>query len=540
MNNSSFRSFVLFAMTCMAPFAFIPAAVLSRIKIRVPGFVSISVVVMLYACIVWFKAIDYMFMKHASFLDQVFAGNYVFSFNPTYALTNVVFFFAFYFSFLVLYTFFYDKNSARLIKQNRIEVAEKPIQGQKVKTLEQESGQQVYLGLDEEKNKLYIDRTRLTDHSAYFGTTGSGKTNTILSVVESSIINKVPFLYLDIKGSSSLRDGIQAYCKEHDMPFKCFSVVDESMYYNPLKNGGQTAITDKIINLRHWDNEYYKSQAINFIQALVYFLQQIEVDIDLATIAKYMNAPQLRSIKLSDDKANNLRKQLLENLKLDHIKNLSTELDILINSEIGHLLSPNDNDFIDIYSSIKKGEAVYFLLQPLLFKNYTELLANAVLSDIKAVLSYGLKEKFKEYHLFIDEPFSVNITDGIKTLLAQARSTNTSVHIATQAPSDANQYQTNMLDVISNNINHLYIHRLNNPADAEFVAESVGTKQGYEITMQVDRESSGESRGTSKIVNEFKIHPETIKSLPTGKAVIVDKGRQSYALGDIRRSLIST
>jgi conjugal transfer pilus assembly protein TraD len=69
-------------------------------------------------------------------------------------------------------------------------------------------------------------------------------------------------------------------------------------------------------------------------------------------------------------------------------------------------------------------------------------------------------------------------------------------------------------------------HRQDVPASAQTIAQMAGTRKVWEETQQLGGRLLGAhhtGRGTRRQVEQFIIHPNEIKTLPTGQAVLITK-----------------
>jgi len=80
-----------------------------------------------------------------------------------------------------------------------------------------------------------------------------------------------------------------------------------------------------------------------------------------------------------------------------------------------------------------------------------------------------------------------------------------------------------LLGQILNNTNNYIIQRQNNPNDAEVLSNLIGTESGFEVTSQLSANQGGTGLGSVKQTREFIIHPDEIKRLMLGQAILVNK-----------------
>jgi type IV secretory pathway TraG/TraD family ATPase VirD4 len=133
----------------------------------------------------------------------------------------------------------------------------------------------------------------------------------------------------------------------------------------------------------------------------------------------------------------------------------------------------------------------------------------------------------------IDE-FSVLDADNIGDLLARGRESGLGVLLSTQEMIDFERMSPGFQDKVMGLANTTIAHRQNSPDSAEYLARMIGTETVWKYTHAIHRPPTlGEtiagsyrkpvSVGSKREVEEFRIHPNQIKDLPTGRALLIDK-----------------
>ena len=125
----------------------------------------------------------------------------------------------------------------------------------------------------------------------------------------------------------------------------------------------------------------------------------------------------------------------------------------------------------------------------------------------------------------IDE-FSAIGSDNVVSLLARGREAGVSVLLATQELADLDRAAPGLRDQVLGNTAIKIAHRQDVPSSAQTIAQIAGTEQTWEQTYQLGRGPLGRydtSRGTRREVEQFIVHPNEIKTLPTGHAVLITK-----------------
>ena len=141
-------------------------------------------------------------------------------------------------------------------------------------------------------------------HTLLVGTTGSGKTSAVSNVIESAVLRALPLLFVDGKGDLALAHRVRDYAEQHQRPFYLFSMVGDSVRYNPLASGGFTAKKDRIIELRQWSEDHYRKIAEGYLQTVFQLLERMQQRVDLCTLARYLTPDALYElVRPKKDKA---------------------------------------------------------------------------------------------------------------------------------------------------------------------------------------------------------------------------------------------
>lgn len=363
-------------------------------------------------------------------------------------------------------------------------------------------------------------------HTLAIGTTGSGKTTAIANMIESAIIRRYPLFYIDGKGDLELAKRVQQFALAQGAPFYLFSMVGDSLKYNPIAFGGFTSKKDRIVELRHWSEDHYRKLAEGYLQTVFKLLINAKVPVDLHSLAAHLTPDSLYPLarKLGDASLVNEIEKLEKKTK--DISSLIAEIENIAGSEIGHLFDCSSSQVITLEKAFTEKAVVYFCLQPLAFPAYAQTLGKLIINDIKALLASLLTqaEKIPLYTIF--DEFSLFAGDQIINLINQGRSAGVHAVLSTQSLSDILQQGNDALvGQILNNTNNYLIQRQNNPHDAEILANLIGTESSFEVTAQLSAKQENSGLGSVKQTREFIIHPDDIKRLKLGQAIFVNKQR---------------
>ncbi len=343
---------------------------------------------------------------------------------------------------------------------------------------------------------------------------------------------RYPLFYVDGKGDLELAKRVQRFALEQGTPFYLFSMVGESLKYNPIAFGF-TFKKDRIVELRHWSEDHYRKIAEGYLQTVFKILAKADMTLDLHSLAKHLAPELLYQLARQLGDASLVKDiEKLEEKKRD-ISSLIAEIENMAESEIGHLFDCSSGNVITLDKAFAEKAVVYFCLQPLAFPAYAETLGKLIINDIKSPLASLLTqaEKIKLYTIF--DEFSIFAGDQIVNLVNQGRGAGMHAVLSTQSLSDIlRKGDEALLGQIVNNTNNYIIQRQNNPNDAEVLANLIGTESAFKVTAQLSAEQGSTGLGSVKQTREFIIHPDEIKRLTLGQAIFVKK--QKFKVQKIR------
>jgi len=167
--------------------------------------------------------------------------------------------------------------------------------------------------------ELWFNNDDMRTHALIFGSTGSGKTEALISIALNSLIQGSGFIYIDGKGDNSLFTKIFSMCRrmgrEDDLLLINFmtgarDVVGPqekrlSNTMNPFASGSSSMLSQLVVSMMDSssnspDGDMWKGRAIVFVEALmkilVYMRDQGKVLLDANTIRNYFALDRLEAI----------------------------------------------------------------------------------------------------------------------------------------------------------------------------------------------------------------------------------------------------
>ncbi|MFC3908491.1 TraM recognition domain-containing protein [Legionella dresdenensis] len=297
--------------------------------------------------------------------------------------------------------------------------------------------------------ELWFANEDLRTHALIFGSTGSGKTETLVSLAYNALVQASGFIYVDGKGDNALFAKIfsivRSMGREDDLLLINFMTGARDIIgpqekrlsntLNPFCQGSSSMLTQLVVSLMGssnqsgGDGDMWKGRAISFVEALMRLLVYMRDDgallLDANTIRNYFDLNKLESIVLDkvfpreDQEAINIESvpklvtdplrnyvfnlpgynkekkgkqvsQVLEQhgfITMQLVRTFSSLADTY-----GHIIRTNlaEVDFKDVILNRR----VLVVLLPALEKSPDELsnLGKVIVSSLKAMMAAGLGE----------------------------------------------------------------------------------------------------------------------------------------------------
>ena len=171
-------------------------------------------------------------------------------------------------------------------------------------------------------DELWFNNDDMRTHMLIFGSTGSGKTEALISFAFNALMQGSGFIYVDGKGDNSLYAKIFSMCRgmgrEDDILLINFMTgardvigaqeTKLSNTMNPFSSGSSSMLIGLVVSLMGEsqsgspDGDMWKNRAINFVEALmkllVYVRDQGKLLLDANSIRNYFHLPKLEQICL--------------------------------------------------------------------------------------------------------------------------------------------------------------------------------------------------------------------------------------------------
>ena len=356
-------------------------------------------------------------------------------------------------------------------------------------------------------------------HMLVLGAAGAGKTVTMTGIAVHGVEHGMGAVLLDPKGDPSMLVAARDVAAREGRPFVHWT-PEGSVVFNPYAHGSDTEIADKLLAGEQWSEPHYLRQAQRYIGHEVRVLRQAGIVVSLANIVRYLDSDEL------DVLVRGLPEQRVEQVQA-YLKSLSAaqqtglsgvrdRLAVMAESDVGRWLDPETPGVasFDLLEMIEQRAVVYFSLQadrrPLL----AQMLGAAIVQDLQSAVA-RLQDRRLPTVVVIDE-FAALAAKQVAGLFGRARGTGMNLVLGTQELADLRLPGLEQLhDQVMGNLTSLISHRQVVPASATLIADVAGTRGAWSTTVHSD------GKGTRSRGREYVVHPDEIKSLPRGHAVVI-------------------
>ena len=399
---------------------------------------------------------------------------------------------------------------------------------------------------------VQLSDRQLAAHGVILGATGAGKTTTLLTILEDQIARGRPVVVIDLKGSNAVGQRLSDAARAAGRPFNYWT-FNGPMCWNPLQYGDATELKDKLISTERFTEPHYQKAGEYYLQTALQVLKAARPDrpVTLQAVVNLLDPARLHELLryVPREMAQHVGRYLSQ-LPRDHqsaISSLRSRFAVMAESEPGQWLLPQDGrSQLDLYRALCGGnEVVLFSLNSSRYGKLAAQIAALIIQDLVTIAGYRQAQAKMPLAMIAIDEFSALEADNILALVARAREAGMSVLLCTQEMADLNRLAYGFKDQALGIVATVIAHRQSVPDSAEFIARMIGTHSieqhtyqtgppapaAYVVATLLGRrpQESKTGLGTIKEVEEFRIHPNVIKELPTGRAILITKNPTAQA-----------
>jgi type IV secretory pathway TraG/TraD family ATPase VirD4 len=393
----------------------------------------------------------------------------------------------------------------------------------------------VALGRDGAGRAVALTDEQLGAHALIVGASGAGKTTTLQTILADRIARGHPVIALDMKGSPSFASTLAAAAHAAGRPLAVWT-PQGPIHWNPLAHGSPTALKDKLISAERFSEPHYRRAAERYLQTALQVLDATQFGRApaLSEVVAAMEPGRLRALARGAPAPLAERVEgYLGGLTADQesaARGLATRLALLAESDAGRWLEPAGpaaaGSEIDLGSALRDadGPVVLFSINSSVYGALGAQLGALMVQDLTSASGRRLQsgpDLHRPATVALDE-FSALGADNVLALLARGREAGVGVLLATQELADLERAGRGFRDQVLGITAVTLAHRQEVHESALAVSRMAGTKLVWRETRARGRRlSRSPPPSTEREREEPVVHPNTIKRLPTGQAVIV-------------------
>lgn len=398
------------------------------------------------------------------------------------------------------------------------------------------SPDRLLLGSDRGGRRVAVSERELSAHGLILGASGTGKTTTLLGILDQLIARGRPVVVIDMKGSPAFARSLAGSARAAGRPFGLWT-PDGPGHWNPLQHGNPTELKDKLMATERFTEPHYQRAAERFVQTVLQVLANRDPrGPTLSRVVELMDPHRLRGALRH--LPSELRERVQDYLggltpdQLSAVRGLQTRLAILTESHIGRYLEPGDGPPIDLRGALAGQQVVLFSLNSSTYGRLAGQLGTLAVQDLVCAAGHRLSEQsgaspVPQGYVAIDEA-SVLSGDHVLALFARGRESGLGVLAATQELADLDRAAPGFRDQVLGNTAIKLAHRQDVPSSAQTIAQLAGTEPAWEETQRIGGPllgGLGAGGGTRRRTEQFIVHPNEVKTLRTGEAVLISKLR---------------
>jgi len=385
------------------------------------------------------------------------------------------------------------------------------------------------LGEDPAGRAVLIGEHQLSAHGLILGASGAGKSTTLLRILSDQIARGAPVLAVDLKGSPGFAGRLGAAASAAGRPLRVWT-PDGPELWNPLAHGNPTQLKDKLIATERFTEPHYQRAAERYLQLALQALVRSGGPRSLIMVTDLLEPKRLARLarSLPDEQSERLREYLagLTADQLSAIRGLSSRLAIITESHTGAYLDDPTAVGIDLRRALAGEEVVLFSLNSSAYGKLAAQLGALAVQDLLTAVGDRLDSGGGRQAIVAIDEFSALGSDNVIALLARGREAGVSVLLATQELADLDRAARGLRDQVLGNTALKIAHRQEVPQSAATVAQMAGTVRYWERSYNTRRGPLGLARPAGESFRPAQrqaVDPETVRTLPTGAAVLITK-----------------
>jgi len=393
------------------------------------------------------------------------------------------------------------------------------------------------VGWDSKGGWIELSKEAQQRHTLILGSSGSGKTQLLLSLLSQQVARGGGVLMIDAKVDRSALDAVLSICHQanrlHDLRVIWPPDPSISHSWNPLLRGETEEILGRVMALWGADAkgeaDFWKGSASTIISVVLRAMRRLNpavtfndlyLALTTADVLLWLEGqmpPGTEEAAALTAFLGNYRTQQ-GRLNVDQLKRMTGGAPQYLHpyawGNLGKLMN-HTAPSIDLLDAMTQGLVVYVALPILARTEEAVAMARMLVADLKQAVGALQQRQDKPdppFLVLLDEASAYSNVQGIERLFEQARSAHVSLVAATQVLSGFAQTNRAQLDFIMGNTATKVIMALGDFVSAETMAKTIGEELAGFAT-----QSTTKNRGTSAPwISPLPSHTSQAKSDATG------------------------
>ncbi|MEV0405842.1 helicase HerA-like domain-containing protein [Actinoallomurus sp. NPDC050550] len=400
------------------------------------------------------------------------------------------------------------------------------------------------IGLGAKGRPVWLSTHEMGMHGCVVGSTGSGKTVTLMWIIGAALDIGFDVTVIDMKEDTEpggLRDFLRAYSGVHDVPLQEIALGDEDpkYWFNVLADMSADEVFDTIMSLVEFDDAYWRALNRKVLQQVVQLCHQAaDVAPDrfqpptMLELGKIMergttmkNAVKERVVAIDAAEGIGYCKDRYTNVlspsgdEAKSAASFGTKLTGLYDSGAGRriLIPGGDRRMIDV----RLEGLTYIGLNSLGQPDMAKILSSSSLQRLSVYAAQriqGRAPKDRPRLIVVDEANFI-ARDIAMNMLSRVRSALFNMILCTQGPTDWIDKDGDDWSRLTQNINWLIAMAQSSPESAEKCAEFLGMRDNNETSERVDK-TPGPAELRSVMREEFIVSAKELRDLGTGEGYL--------------------
>jgi hypothetical protein len=360
------------------------------------------------------------------------------------------------------------------------------------------------------------------------GATGAGKTTTLAALLVDHVAGAGHgAVVIEAKNDAALLEAARSAAQVRGSALHLFSPEGPATY-DPLAHGSVDERSERLIAVEDWgsaDADFYRQAASPFLRAVIRTLDAGAAPTTLAAVASACSPDGLANAaaEAGDPALLDEAQEIVTTIGPDQVRavaGLHARLANLASSDLARRwLDPTQaGERFDLRSAIAAREVVYLRLDTDRSGNVGRSLAQMALLDLGATAS-GLMDRGVGTFVCVDE-FGALEASALERLFARGRAAGFSVALGTQTLADLSAAGPAVRERIGATVSALICHRIGEQADAEWIAQLIGTVPTWQTTIRTEGHSRHTKEGTRTRGYRFDVNPSELQRLGPGEAYV--------------------